>query len=93
MPFALSTTIDTSVTLNTQASLADGIGGMIETSGYSLKAFGVINAGNKGSWLIDPTDIVIDSTLSTSINTTLNSGGNVTAVSYTHLTLPTNREV
>ena len=56
-----------------------GNGGHIETSGQTLSlGKATISAGQGGSWLIDPTDLTIDSAAATTINASLNSGTNVT---------------
>ncbi len=56
-----------------------GSGGHIETSGDQVSFGGaVIDAGNGGSWLLDPTDLTIDAAAAASINTSLGNGTNVT---------------
>ena len=61
-----------------------GHGGAIETSAahFQLAGDAHITAaaprGSAGSWLIDPTDLTIDSTAATTISSTLNGGTNVT---------------
>lgn len=60
-----------------------GDGGFVETSGKMTVGFGgaPINVdvssamGQGGTWLIDPTDIVIDNILATSLVNTMNAGG------------------
>jgi filamentous hemagglutinin family protein len=53
-------------------------GGHIETSGESVSiGAAMINAGKGGSWLLDPTDLTIDSTLAMTISNALNAGSNV----------------
>ena len=56
-----------------------GGGGDIETSGrsFSLGAAS-INAGAGGSWVIDPTDLTIDASAASTIDTSLGLGNNVT---------------
>jgi filamentous hemagglutinin family protein len=55
-------------------------GGSIETSGaaVSVASTAKIVAGPGGSWRIDPTDLTIDATAATAIDTSLNNGTNVT---------------
>lgn len=56
-----------------------GSGGHIETSGQTLSlGKATVSAGQGGSWLIDPTDLTIDSAAATTINASLNGGTNVT---------------
>ncbi|MBE1160700.1 YDG domain-containing protein [Dyella acidiphila] len=61
-----------------------GAGGSIETSAanFQLAADAHITAaaphGAAGTWLVDPTDLTIDSTAATTISNTLNAGTNVT---------------
>jgi filamentous hemagglutinin family protein len=60
-----------------------GDGGMIETSGANLNVTGAgITAaapkGASGAWLLDPTDLIIDQALATSVDNTLNGGTSVT---------------
>jgi filamentous hemagglutinin family protein len=53
-------------------------GGFIETSGHQLNLTGgSVNAGRGGTWLLDPVDLTIDSTLAGTIASTLNAGTNV----------------
>lgn len=59
-----------------------GDGGLVETSGKGSLDFGVpadvgAPAGRPGTWLIDPTDIDIDSSHAASIETALNEGSSV----------------
>ncbi len=59
-----------------------GDGGAIETSGESLSLASALvdvsaKHGNPGSWLLDPTDFVIDGTNNSALQTSL-TGGNVT---------------
>lgn len=57
----------------------DGSGGSIETSGtYVTIGAGDIDAGQGGSWLIDPYDLTIDSTAAGTIQTALGGGTSVT---------------
>jgi filamentous hemagglutinin family protein len=61
-----------------------GNGGSIETSAahVSIDATASVTAaapaGYAGTWLVDPTDLTIDSTAATAIDATLNGGTNVT---------------
>ncbi|MGB6449113.1 MAG: YDG domain-containing protein, partial [Steroidobacteraceae bacterium] len=61
-----------------------GDGGSIETSAAHVDVAGTANitaaapAGHAGAWLVDPFDLTIDSTASTAIDASLNSGTNVT---------------
>ncbi len=56
-----------------------GSGGHIETSGRQLSvAAATIDAGQGGSWLLDPVDLTIDASAATSIQSALNGGTNVT---------------
>ena len=54
-------------------------GGLIETSGHSFNVgAATVSAGPGGNWLIDPDDLVIDTTAASTIVGTLNTGTNVT---------------
>ena len=53
-------------------------GGVIETSGQTVQIGGRIDAGRGGSWLLDPNDLTINSTLAATIDAALNAGTNVT---------------
>jgi hypothetical protein len=54
-------------------------GGFIETSGHVFNfTGGSVNAGPGGTWLLDPVDLTINSTLAGTIATALNGGSNVT---------------
>ncbi|MGH8316619.1 MAG: YDG domain-containing protein [Steroidobacteraceae bacterium] len=61
-----------------------GNGGSIETSAAHVdfagpaKITAAAPAGDAGTWLVDPTDLTIDSTAATAIDTSLNGGTNVT---------------
>ena len=77
IPFAQFTSLDSNTTVNTQSH--DGMhGGFIETSGQIIALLASINAGRGGMWLIDPFDLVIDSTIAANISIALQSGQNVT---------------
>ncbi len=54
-----------------------GSGGFVETSGKTLQLSGTVNGGKHGLWLIDPSDLNIDSTAAASIMATLNIGTDV----------------
>jgi len=75
--------VDVGGTLDASAP-HDGDGGAIETSAahFSLARDARITAaapaGSAGSWLIDPTDLTIDSAAATTISNTLNGGTSVT---------------
>ena len=80
LPFALSTNLDQYTTLNASqldSNQSNLHGGLIETSGGTLSLLSSINAGRGGIWLIDPYDIIIDSTVAGYINTALNASTNV----------------
>src|SRR6202034_4499147 len=52
-------------------------GGFVETSGQTVQLRGQINAGRGGTWLLDPNDLTIDSTLAGTIDAALNAGTSV----------------
>ncbi|MBP9722487.1 MAG: filamentous hemagglutinin N-terminal domain-containing protein [Gammaproteobacteria bacterium] len=57
-----------------------GKGGSIETSGKINLNIGPdtnVTAGNKGTWLLDPTNITIDDSMASTFNSTLTSGTDV----------------
>jgi len=59
----------------------DAGGGFIETSGHSLTIDGAsITAGLGGTWLIDPTNVVIDAAAAASIVLALDAGTNVDVI-------------
>lgn len=72
-------TVQVGGTLDTSAS-GGGNGGFIETSGYHVAVLpgAVVNTGRRGQWLIDPTNINIDTAAASTIVGTLNGGGGVT---------------
>jgi filamentous hemagglutinin family protein len=60
-----------------------GDGGFVETSAKHLDLTGIrvaagAPAGRAGSWLLDPTNVIIDTALAGSISSTLSGGTNVT---------------
>jgi filamentous hemagglutinin family protein len=58
---------------------ANGAGGSIETSGSTVDVGKAnIDAGQGGSWLLDPVDLTIDQTAANTIQTSLGGGTNVT---------------
>ncbi|WP_415835936.1 filamentous hemagglutinin N-terminal domain-containing protein, partial [Polynucleobacter paneuropaeus] len=70
VPPAKRTYIDGGVVIN--ISSPQGNGGFVETSGQQLSMLGNVtgtSAGKNGQWLIDPTDITINTSSSTAINT------------------------
>jgi len=75
-------TVNVGGTLDASAPTS-GNGGQIETSAATVNVgTGTVTAaaktGKAGSWLIDPTDLTIDSTAATTIDTALNGGTDVT---------------
>lgn len=68
----------TKVTGKLMARNQDGSGGSIETSGKHLSIVGHIDAGQGGSWLVDPINLTIDAAAAATIDTSLNAGTNVT---------------
>ncbi len=59
-------------------SAKGGKGGFIETSGHYLDVAGIkVDTGKGGTWLLDPTNLTVDTTLAASIKDTLDGGGNV----------------
>ncbi|MBU3586204.1 glycine-rich domain-containing protein, partial [Polynucleobacter sp. AM-26B4] len=79
LPFSIYTDINVNSvistdTLNNQNQVnPDYVGGFIETSAHTLNLLGTINAGRGGMWLIDPFNIIIDSTTATAIQNGLTS--------------------
>ena len=65
---------------------SQGDGGFVETSGKSLTMLGAVDtasAGGAGEWLIDPTDITINTAASTATNSSnvwADTGGNSSSV-------------
>src|SRR3954467_12321015 len=55
-----------------------GKGGFVETSAKAVDITGAVNAGQGGAWLLDPSDLNINSSLAASISTSLNGGTDVT---------------
>ncbi len=78
--FSTITTLDATTQINASQTNPTNTtnGGYIETSGHTLNLLSSINAGRGGMWLMDPTDITIDSTTASNIDTALNNGSNVT---------------
>ncbi|MBI5112738.1 MAG: S8 family serine peptidase [Rhodovulum sp.] len=63
----------------TVSAKGPGGGGFVETSGRDLVITGGrVDAGRGGTWLLDPDDLVIDTTLAGIISASLNAGTNVT---------------
>lgn len=86
LPFSVYTSIDAqSIITASQLNSTNSKGGFVETSGQTISLLASINAGRGGMWLIDPTDILIDSTLastigSTSSDVTITTGGSSATV-------------
>jgi trimeric autotransporter adhesin len=69
----------TNVTGTISAQNADATGGAIETSGRQLAISGaIVKTGRNGSWLLDPDDLIIDTSLAATISAALNGNTNVT---------------
>jgi fibronectin-binding autotransporter adhesin len=84
IPIAKSTILDINTILNVSSfDTEQGIGGLIETSGLKLVTNASIQAGEGGSWIIDPFDIIIDDTTAGYINTALTAGTSVTLTTAT----------
>src|SRR6056300_747711 len=83
IPIAKSTILDVNTTLDVSSFDTSGIGGLIETSGLKLFTNASIQAGEGGSWIIDPFDIIIDDTTAGYINTALTAGTSVTLTTAT----------
>ena len=83
IPIAKSTILDINTTLDVSSFDTSGIGGLIETSGLKLVTNASIQAGEGGSWIIDPFDIIIDDTTAGYINTALTAGTSVTLTTAT----------
>ena len=65
-------------TLNAGGTIDTGNGtGSVETSGEVFTSDNTLHVST-GSWLIDPTDLTVDSTLAGTINSTLSGGADVT---------------
>ncbi|MDH6300957.1 filamentous hemagglutinin N-terminal domain-containing protein, partial [Polynucleobacter sphagniphilus] len=69
LPFSIYTNIDSSSSITTAPTSVSpsSAGGFIETSGHTVSLLASINAGRGGMWLIDPTDLTIDSTFAAAI--------------------------
>ena len=64
--------------ISAEGGAQGGAGGQIETSGQTMDFGGIaIKTGRGGNWLLDPTDLTIDSTAATAIDTALNAGTSV----------------
>ena len=83
IPIAKSTILDINTILDVSSFDTSGIGGLIETSGLKLVTNASIQAGEGGSWIIDPFDIIIDDTTAGYINTALTAGTSVTLTTAT----------
>ena len=69
----------TSISGTITAKNTTGKGGKIETSGHVLSIGGAkIDAGQGGSWLLDPYDLTVDATAAATIDTALDAGTNTT---------------
>ncbi len=69
-------------TISAQGGVNGGNGGFVETSGGNLSLGGRVDlatrlAGTSGTWLIDPTDIVVDATFIAGILPTLEQGADI----------------
>ncbi len=72
-------TTTVSATITAQGGITSGKGGMVETSGHILDFAGTsVDAGQGGTWLLDPDDLTVDSTAAAIIHSTLLAGTNVT---------------
>ena len=90
LPFSLVTSFDEHTTINAaqlDTNPANQAGGFIETSGHTLQLLSSINAGRGGMWLLDPTDVTIDSITAANIVNQLSLGTSVTI--QTTATTPT----
>ncbi|MFL9824856.1 S8 family serine peptidase [Rhodoplanes sp. SY1] len=68
----------TTTVAGTISAVGTTAGGFIETSGKTLNFAGAsINAGQGGTWLLDPDDLIIDTNNVGAIVTALNAGTNV----------------
>ncbi len=70
-------------TLSAEGGTEGGNGGSIETSGHTVDFTGIsvttaAAKGIAGNWLLDPTDLIIDQALATTIGASLSGGTNVT---------------
>lgn len=79
LPFSILTDLDanSSIKANQTNLLNQTNSGFIETSGHTVNLLASINAGRGGMWLLDPTNITIDSAYASNITTQLNAGTNV----------------
>ncbi|QWD80805.1 S-layer family protein [Polynucleobacter sp. MWH-S4W17] len=81
LPFSILTRLDGNTIISAaqlDPNASNKAGGYIETSGHTLNLLSSINAGRGGIWLIDPYDIIIDSTNAGYISAALNAGTSVT---------------
>ncbi|HEY1836206.1 MAG TPA: GLUG motif-containing protein [Rhizomicrobium sp.] len=69
---------ETRVTGTLSARNRDGSGGLIETSGHRVAIGGAIDAGDGGTWLVDPENLTVDATAAKTIDNSLNAGTSVT---------------
>jgi filamentous hemagglutinin family protein len=74
----ISNTGETRITGDLTARNRDGSGGSIETSGRKLFIGGKIDAGNGGTWLVDPENLTVDTSAAKTIDASLQAGTNVT---------------
>ena len=74
----ISTGGTTEVAGSISAQGAKGSAGTIETSGASLVIDTAALDAHGGSWLLDPTNLTVDSTSASTINASLNAGTSVT---------------
>lgn len=68
----------TRVTGQLTARNTDGSGGHIETSGDHVSIAGSINAGDNGTWLVDPKNLTVGTKAAATIDKALGAGTNVT---------------
>jgi filamentous hemagglutinin family protein len=55
-----------------------GNGGFVETSAHSVNIGGTVNGGKGGTWLLDPADVTVDTTLASTASASLNGGTSFT---------------
>ena len=79
LPLSTITSIDEVSVINASPIVpGETAGGYVETSGQDLSMLPPIIAGMGGTWLIDPSDVIIDVKTAANISTALNAGTNVT---------------